>query len=321
MSNSKFFENKECEYYPCHKGLDEINCMFCYCPFYSWKECPGKNEYKEKEDGRRVKVCTNCTFSHDKNNYDEVIKYLKLGEDAFYKEQHKIDCKFYGIGVGPGEASLITKQAEDIIKAVDVLILPAKDRESCRAYVIAEKAIPHIKGKECIFIPFPMSMKEPELSQFHRNVANQVETILDENKSVGFLSIGDVSIYSTFVYVEELVSADGYATEYISGIPSFCAAAGRLGIPLTLGNEQMHIIPGSADIDEALSLKGTLIFMKSGKRLIELKQRLLSDDSLDSTKVYAVSNCGMDNEIISIGAENISEESGYLTVVVVKNDR
>lgn len=318
MSDYKFFENKDCEYYPCHKGIDEINCLFCYCPFYSWKECPGANEYKVKEDGRCVKVCTNCTFSHDRNNYDDVIKYLKLGEEAFYRERHKIDSKFYGIGVGPGDETLVTKRAEEIIKAVDVLILPAKDKDSCRAYVIAEKAIPQIKGKECIFIPFPMSMKEPQLSEFHRDVAIQVEKLLDEKKSVGFLSIGDVTIYSTFAYIEEIVSKDGYECEYISGIPSFCAAAGRLGIPLTLGDEQMHIIPGSADIDEALSLKGTLVFMKSGKRLLELKQRLLADSTIDNSSVFAVSNCGMDNEIVSVGAENITEESGYLTVVVVK---
>lgn len=30
----KFFENKECEYYPCHKDMESINCLFCYCPLY-----------------------------------------------------------------------------------------------------------------------------------------------------------------------------------------------------------------------------------------------------------------------------------------------
>ena len=48
------------------------------------------------------------------------------------------------------------------------------------------------------------------------------------------------------------------------------------------------------------------------------KQRLLADSTIDNSSVFAVSNCGMDNEIVSVGAENITEESGYLTVVVVK---
>jgi len=317
-NNFRFFENRECEYSPCHKGTDNINCLFCYCPFYGWEVCPGKNEYISKPDGRRIKVCTDCTFPHIPENRDKVIEYLKMGQADFAKSKNPLEIKFYGIGVGPGDSSLITRQAERIIRLVDVLILPAKDKESCRAYNIAADAIPEIAGKEWVFMPFPMSMKEPELSEFHRLVADRVEEYLDNGKSVGFLSIGDVSIYSTFSYVEVLVAEDGYDTEYIAGIPSFVAAASRLSTYLTLGNDEMHIIPGSADIDEALRLNGTRVFMKSGKRLKELKNRLSQVSEIQECDIMAVSNCGMVNEIISVGLENISEESGYLTVVIVR---
>ena len=32
-----YFSNKECEYFPCHKGADpeNFNCLFCYCPLYA----------------------------------------------------------------------------------------------------------------------------------------------------------------------------------------------------------------------------------------------------------------------------------------------
>lgn len=77
MNNSfKFFENIECEYYPCHKGIDEINCLFCYCPMYRLDNCPGKPEYKEK-DGKTIKVCTNCTFPHKRENYETIVDMLK----------------------------------------------------------------------------------------------------------------------------------------------------------------------------------------------------------------------------------------------------
>lgn len=76
MSNScGFFENKECEYYPCHKGMDEINCLFCYCPMYRLNNCPGSPEYKEK-DGKTIKVCTNCTFPHKRENYETIVGIL-----------------------------------------------------------------------------------------------------------------------------------------------------------------------------------------------------------------------------------------------------
>lgn len=69
----KFFENKECEFYPCHKGLKETNCLFCYCPLYRLTDCGGN--YKILESG--VKDCSGCTFPHIKGNYEKIIEKLK----------------------------------------------------------------------------------------------------------------------------------------------------------------------------------------------------------------------------------------------------
>ena len=32
-----FFQNRACEFFPCHKGADaeNFNCLFCYCPLYA----------------------------------------------------------------------------------------------------------------------------------------------------------------------------------------------------------------------------------------------------------------------------------------------
>lgn len=77
MENSyRFFQNKECCYFPCHQGLTECNCLFCYCPLYLREKCPGNPSYKEK-NGRKIKVCTGCTFPHLPQNYDIIMKILK----------------------------------------------------------------------------------------------------------------------------------------------------------------------------------------------------------------------------------------------------
>ncbi len=80
-NSSRFFANKDCQYYPCHKGIDEMNCLFCYCPLYTRKNCPGKPEFWKKEDGQTIKVCTNCTFPHEPENYDIIIKLLSYRKD------------------------------------------------------------------------------------------------------------------------------------------------------------------------------------------------------------------------------------------------
>ena len=76
MTNSyKFFANKDCQYYPCHTSIEEINCLFCYCPLYPMEHCPGKPQYLETTRGR-IKDCSACTFPHEAENYDIIMQCL-----------------------------------------------------------------------------------------------------------------------------------------------------------------------------------------------------------------------------------------------------
>lgn len=71
----RFFENRACEYFPCHKELEHFNCLFCYCPLYEKTNCPGTYEYIEC-NGKQIKSCMDCTFPHKPENYDLIIKLL-----------------------------------------------------------------------------------------------------------------------------------------------------------------------------------------------------------------------------------------------------
>ncbi len=83
MNNSyRYFENTSCAAYPCHKidGSGEMNCLFCYCPLYSDIKCPGN--YEILESG--IKDCSICTWIHDSNNHDKIIKLInkKINKEA-----------------------------------------------------------------------------------------------------------------------------------------------------------------------------------------------------------------------------------------------
>ncbi len=77
-NSSKFFANKDCEYYPCHTCDGEINCLFCFCPLYD-RPCPGNPKMTEK-DGRVVKSCIDCIFPHKPENYQVIISILKQNQ-------------------------------------------------------------------------------------------------------------------------------------------------------------------------------------------------------------------------------------------------
>ena len=76
----RFFCHKNCEYFPCHKGVkeEEFNCLFCYCPLYALgTKCGGNFVITDKG----IKNCSGCTIPHQKENYDRIIgRYSEIAE-------------------------------------------------------------------------------------------------------------------------------------------------------------------------------------------------------------------------------------------------
>ncbi|WP_430884794.1 cysteine-rich small domain-containing protein [Fusibacter sp. JL216-2] len=73
--NYKKFQHKNCEYFPCHKGVSEdvYNCLFCYCPLYMLKDACGGN-FKFTHG---IKDCSDCTIPHGENSYEYIMSKMK----------------------------------------------------------------------------------------------------------------------------------------------------------------------------------------------------------------------------------------------------
>lgn len=75
MEHYKFCQNRECEYFPCHKGVKEedFNCLFCYCPLYALGDrCGGSFTYTQNG----VKDCSSCIKPHRRENYDRIMEKM-----------------------------------------------------------------------------------------------------------------------------------------------------------------------------------------------------------------------------------------------------
>lgn len=220
----------------------------------------------------------------------------------------------YGVGVGPGDPELITLKAVRIIKECAYIAVPADDKNTCLAYEIASHAL-DISEKPCIEIHMPMTKDKTALEKVHTDGAEKIAGILGQGKDIAFLVLGDPAIYATYGYIHEKIKALGYETQLISAVPSFCAAAARLDIPLVQQAQELHIIPASYPCKEALKLSGTKVFMKAGSRMTQLKEALRG--TMDA--VYMVENCGLENERVFDTAEGLDESAGYYSVVIVKS--
>lgn len=92
-SNSyRFFQNRECEFFPCHEVQDEaaFNCLFCYCPLYLDDNCIGSPEYIITGRGQRIKDCSSCLVVHSPEMYDKVIAHLRRQDEIIRVDLRKM---------------------------------------------------------------------------------------------------------------------------------------------------------------------------------------------------------------------------------------
>lgn len=227
-------------------------------------------------------------------------------------------AKLYGIGVGPGDPELMTLKAVRLVGECDVVAIPHSGQEKNTAYNIAKGACPHLGEKELLEVDMPMTRDKEKLAESHDTATEQIISKLIEGKNVAFLTLGDPSIYSTYVYIHERVLDRGMEAQIVPGIPSFCAVAARLNEGLTAAHEGLHIIPASYQgLEEALSLSGTRILMKSGKSIGRIKELVAGMNPPQDVKM--VERCGMEGERVFYSADEIDENAGYFSILVVRD--
>ena len=225
--------------------------------------------------------------------------------------------RLYGIGVGPGDPELMTIKAKKTIEGSDVVIVPGEKVKDSIAYKIARGACENLDEMKLVALEMPMIKDKARLDEIHDRAAREIEKYLDEGKTVSFLTLGDVTVYSTYMYVHKRVVRDGYDAAIINGITSFTAAAARLNTDLVEREEPLHVIPATFKADgmsELLSLPGTKVLMKSGKEIGKVRDAIIASGQ----KAMMVENCGMENEKIYYDGEDIPDSASYYSLIIVK---
>lgn len=222
--------------------------------------------------------------------------------------------KLYGIGVGPGDPELLTLKAMRIINESEVIAIPTEDIKTSVAYKIVKQVKEDLDEKEMMALPMPMTKDKEMLEKHHKDAADKVIDALKMGKNVAFLTLGDPTVYSTYIYVHKIVKDAGYDTEIISGITSFCAVSARFDMGLVEKAEPLHVIPSSYGIEDAIKLPGTKVLMKAGKKMPQVKEALKATGS----SAVMIENCGMPDEKIYNNLDEINESAGYYSLIIVK---
>ncbi|SHI67756.1 precorrin-2 C20-methyltransferase [Lutispora thermophila DSM 19022] len=227
--------------------------------------------------------------------------------------------KLYGVGVGPGDPELVTLKAKRILEKADYIAMPktASDKDSV-ALSIAEEVLD--TKKPILELLFFMSFDSEVVKAGWRDSISKIKEKLDKGKDVAFITLGDPTVYSTYMYIHKEIKNQGYDTEIVPGITSFCAVTAKLGISLAENRESVAVIPSAYEcknIETILDNCDNVVMMKVSRNLPKIKEKLKEIGLMD--KAVLVSKCGFPDEIIQYDIEKAMEkELSYFTTMIVK---
>ncbi|MGP1568425.1 MAG: precorrin-2 C(20)-methyltransferase, partial [Peptoanaerobacter stomatis] len=174
--------------------------------------------------------------------------------------------KLYAIGVGTGDNSILTLKAVETLQKIDILYCPtSKNDNTSIAYTIAKKYIRddvQIKNRH-----FPMIRDKQKLEVAFNEIADEIKKDVQLGKEVGFVTIGDAMIYSTFIYILRKLK-DEIDIITISGIPSFVDVASKTNFPIAFDDNAFVVVPATTSIqklEEYIISFDSIVIMKAYK--------------------------------------------------------
>ena len=216
-------------------------------------------------------------------------------------------AKLYGIGVGPGDSELLTIKALKAIENCDIIVAPvAVEGGESVAYEIAKE---YIKDDTKVVLKhFPMGKKDrvEKAKEAYEYIRYEIEN----GKTVGFLTIGDPYVYSTYIHMLDHMKENGIEVITIPGITSFCAAASLVNRTLVIGNEPLLILPASRISD--IKDEKYVVIMKVYKKEEDVIN-YLEEKGFDYVCVQRV---GRDGEKVLTNREDIINSREYMSLII-----
>lgn len=192
------------------------------------------------------------------------------------------------VGCGPGDPELLTVKAASLLKNADVIYAPtAREGKPSIALSIVQKYVN--ATAKIVDLIFPMVKNREQTRLYWRRNAEQIAEAAKMGKNVVYLTVGDPSLYSTWIYIQREITSryPEIHLKIIPGIPSVFAFAAQAKISLAEGDETLGIIPACYDLEKVKRTANscdTLVFLKNGRHFGEVIEMLgsagFSDDSM-----------------------------------------
>lgn len=231
--------------------------------------------------------------------------------------------KLYGVGLGPGDPSLMTVRAVEVIGEADVIAYHSARHGRSIARSIAARHLREDHVEEPLVYPVTTETTDHPggykgaMEEFYAEASARLAAHLDAGRTVAVLAEGDPLFYGSYMHMHKRL-ADRYDTEVIPGVTSVSAAAARLGAPLAEGEEVLTILPGTLPEEELtarLAATDVAVVMKLGRTFGKVRRALEGSGRLGQARY--VERASMSGERIAELADVDEESVPYFAVAVL----
>jgi len=227
--------------------------------------------------------------------------------------------RLVGVGVGPGDADLLTVRALQALRRADRVVAPAMAVDAVgRAEAIVRQGVPGLRVER---IPFAMAPGRGERDRSIEEAAGVLAGYLGAGQEVAFVTLGDPLTYSTFTAVAAAVSRRRPVTvvEQVPGIMAFQALAARTGTTVTDERQRLLVRTALDGEDVAVDLDDpdvTIVLYKGGRRLPDLAKAAAAAGRLEGS--VAGELLGMPGERIGPLSDLAADgPASYLATVII----
>jgi precorrin-2/cobalt-factor-2 C20-methyltransferase len=135
----------------------------------------------------------------------------------------------YGVGLGPGEADLVTVRGKRVLEAVDVVYSPGR-----LSRTVATEHVPEDRIGD---LDFPMTRDEEKLRRAWKDAAAEIAPRAREGDAA-FVTLGDPNVYSTFGHLRRTLAAfhPDVDLEVVPGVSAMTAFATALDVEIPAGS-------------------------------------------------------------------------------------
>ena len=220
-----------------------------------------------------------------------------------------------GIGVGPGDAELMTLKGARILSGATVVAYPAPEEGESLARAIAA---PHLRADATeIAIRIPLSDDRFPIEAVYDRAAEEIGSHLARGEDVAVLCEGDPFFYGSFMYVFARL-ANRWPVKVVPGVSSLTACAAVSGTALAALTDVLTVLPGPLPNDilrVRLTETDAAAIIKVGRHLPRLRA-LLDELGLTNHAQY-VERATMENQKVCALAATGDTAAPYFSMILI----